>query len=89
DEYPKKLLEEVIEKLRVFSFLGQITLHDRIVFTIPGVSHQHYIKEIIENELNKANMKAIFYTIGIANSKVLEMHELYDFEEQKWKIIGT
>lgn len=88
DEYPKNLLEEVIEKLRVFSFLGQITLHDRIIFTIPGVSHQHYIKEIIENELNKANMKAIFYTIGIANSKVLKMHELYDFDEEKWKIVG-
>ena len=88
DEYPKKLLEEVIEKLRVFSFLGQITLHDRIIFTMPGVSHQHYIKEIIENELSKANMKAIFYTIGVANSKVIDMHELYDFEEEKWKIVG-
>ena len=88
DDYPKKVLEEVIEKLRVFSFLGQITLHDRIIFTMPGVSHQHFIKEIIQSELNKAEMKALFYTIGIANSKLLSMHELYDFKEQKWKIVG-
>jgi hypothetical protein len=88
DDYPKKLLNEVIEKLRVFSFLGQITLHDRIIFTMPGVSHQHYIKEIIQNELNKTEMEAIFYTIGIANSKILSLHDLYDFDNQKWKIIG-
>jgi len=88
DDYPKKLLDEVIEKLRVFSFLGQITLHDRIIFTMPGVSHQHYIKEIIQNKLKKAEMEAIFYTIGIANYKMIPMHELYDFDDQKWKIIG-
>jgi hypothetical protein len=82
------LLDEVIEKLRVFSFLGQITLHDRIVHTMPGVSHQHYIKEIIQNELNKANIKAEYYTIGIAQSRLISMHNLYDFDEQKWKIVG-
>jgi len=88
DDYPKKLLDEVIEKLRVFSFLGQITLHDRIVHTMPGVSHQHYIKEIIQNELNKVNIKAEYYTIGIAQSRLISMHDLYDFDEQKWKIVG-
>jgi hypothetical protein len=55
---------------------------------MPGVSHQHYIKEIIQNELNKTEMEAIFYTIGIANSKILSLHDLYDFDNQKWKIIG-
>jgi len=88
DNYPEKLLDEIIEKLRVFSFLGKTTLHDRIILTMPGVSHKHYIKEIIQSELNKANIKAEYFTLGIAHSKLISMHDLYDFDEQKWKIIG-
>ncbi|MHA1211244.1 MAG: hypothetical protein ACTSSH_02170 [Candidatus Heimdallarchaeota archaeon] len=80
------MIEETVEKLRVFSFLGQITLHDRIVFTIPGVSHQHFIKNIIENELRKSEIKSSFYTLGLAKSKFIPFHDLYDYDEQKWLI---
>jgi len=88
DKYPPKLVDKIIEKLRVFSLLGQITLNDRIILVLPGVSHRHYINENIQNEFNEAKIKTIFYTIRLANNKLIRMHELYDFKEQKWKIIG-
>jgi len=88
DDYPQELYEKIIEKLQVFSFLGQIKLYDRIILLMPGVSHQHYIKEIIQNEMKKAEINAMYYTIKLANSKLIPLHELFDFDEQKWKIVG-
>ncbi|MBK5114885.1 MAG: hypothetical protein JJE41_14770 [Candidatus Heimdallarchaeota archaeon] len=88
DDYTPKIVDKIIDKLCVFSLIGQITLNDRIILVLPGVTHRHYISEIIQNEFNEAKIKTIFYTIRLANNKLIRMHELYDFDEQKWKIVG-
>ncbi|MHA1462607.1 MAG: hypothetical protein ACTSQ0_06025, partial [Candidatus Heimdallarchaeota archaeon] len=72
---------------RVFSFMGQINLYDRYVFQIPGISHTHPIREIIEEELNKFGLAPNFYTIRLQKSRFVPLQELYDYEDQKWKLI--
>ena len=37
----------------VFSFLGIVILSDRVIFTLPGVSHEHPIKTLIREILVK------------------------------------
>ncbi len=85
DDYPEKFIKETIEKLRIFSFLGQITLYDRIILTMPGVSYHHYIKDIMATTLDQVGIKSTFYTIGLQQSKFIPFHDLFDFDEQKWK----
>ena len=73
--------------------LGTISIPEQaesVVIISHGFSSSKESKLYVElqNELNKANIKAEYYTIGIAQSRLISMHELYDFDEQKWKIVG-
>ncbi|NHK31843.1 MAG: response regulator transcription factor [Asgard group archaeon] len=86
DNYSDVILNKTIEKMRKFSFLAQISLFDRYIFTIPGVSHQHYIKDILEEIITAVGIEADFYTVGLSRSRYILFHELYDYEEQKWKM---
>jgi len=86
DNFSSEKLKKVIDKLRVFSFTGQITLYDRNVFQIPGVTHNHPIREIIQEFLESEGFVTTFYTIKLYQSKYVPLQELYDYEEKKWKI---
>jgi len=81
-------LETVVDKLRIFSYLGEICLYDRYLFQILGISHKHPLRKSIEQFLVKNGFSPIFYTIKLQKSKFIPLHELYDYEEQKWKIDG-
>jgi len=78
-------LEQLRNRLHVFSFLGVVVLSDRAIFTLPGVSHEHPIKELIEEVLAEEKIESVFYTIKLSKNRFVPLHELYDFDTQKWK----
>ncbi|HUU77078.1 MAG TPA: hypothetical protein VMX55_01945, partial [candidate division Zixibacteria bacterium] len=80
-------INEIIKKLQVFSFLGQINLYDRYVFQIPGVSHTHPIRKVIQEILEQEGIPVSFYTIKLLKSKYVPLQDLYDYHQEKWKII--
>lgn len=84
DQYPEQLINDTIDKIRVFSFLGQMNLYDRIVLTIPGVSHLHYIKDLLNRTFIDAKIQALFYTVAVVKAQLVPLYDLYDFEENKW-----
>ncbi len=86
DEKMNGKLQTIIDKLRIFAFMGQINLYDRVAFQIPGISHQHPLQKIIEEVLTEAHFSPSFYTIKLHKSKYVPLHELYDYDNQKWKI---
>lgn len=77
---------EIINKIRIFPRLGQFTLHNRLVFVLPGISHKHPVKGMIQETLEKEGLELIFYTINLAKSRFVPLHDLFDYDEQKWKI---
>ena len=81
-----KEFSAIIKKLQVFSLLGQNTLYDRHIFNLPGVAHTHPIKKVIQNFLENEGLTPTFYTIKFHKSNFVPLHDLYDFEDQKWKI---
>ncbi|MBN1331187.1 MAG: hypothetical protein JXA54_17075 [Candidatus Heimdallarchaeota archaeon] len=84
DQYPEQLITETIDKIRIFSFLGQMNLYDRIILTIPGVSHLHYIMELLDKTFLTANIRALFYTVANVKSQFVPLHDLYDFDGNRW-----
>ena len=84
DETYQKEVDDLVDKLRIFSFMGRMNLYDRNILTLPGVSHDHKIKDIIEETTNKTSVKTNFYSIKLLKSKFVPYHKLYNFDEQKW-----
>ncbi len=78
--------KEIIRKLSVFSLLGQNTLYDRHIFNIPGVAHTHPIRDVIQEFLDKEGLTSSFFTIKLHKSKFVPLQDLFDYEENKWKI---
>jgi hypothetical protein len=85
-EISDKEFSKIIEKLQVFSLLGQNTLYDRHIFNLPGVAHTHPIKKVIQDFFEKEGLIPSFYTIKFYKSNFVPLHDLYDYEDQKWKI---
>ncbi|MEA2070142.1 MAG: hypothetical protein U9O98_02530 [Asgard group archaeon] len=84
-EIPQESInEEIIEKLSVFSFLGQISLYDKTIFNIPGISHRSKLKDVLQKALLKEGIEPSFYTISLQQSRFIPFHELYDYENKKW-----
>jgi len=81
-----KEFSTIIKKLQVFSLLGQNTLYDRHIFNLPGVAHTHPIKKVIQDFFEKEGLMPTFYTIKFYKTNFVPLHNLYDFEDQKWKI---
>lgn len=79
-------IEQIIDKLQVFGFLGQINLYDRYVFQVPGVSHKHPIRNVIKNFLKEEDLPVDFYSIKLLKSKYVPLQDLFDYEKEKWKI---
>jgi len=86
DYSKEKEIDNIIEKLRVFSFLGQMNIYDSIILTIPGANAQHPIRNTIETLFNKSDIFPTFYTIKMMKSRFIPYHELYDFDKEFWKI---
>ncbi|NHJ06086.1 MAG: hypothetical protein EAX90_14765 [Candidatus Heimdallarchaeota archaeon] len=80
-------INEIIKKLQVFSFLGQISLYDRYIFQVPGVSHTHPIRKVIQETLNKEEIPVSFSTIKLLKSSYVPIQDLYDYNQEKWKIM--
>ncbi|NHJ49388.1 MAG: hypothetical protein FK733_16480 [Asgard group archaeon] len=78
--------QELIDRLRVFGFLGQFQLHDRTIINLPGISHNHPVKDIIKDVLEEEGIEANFYTINLLKSQFVPLHDLFDFDEQKWQM---
>jgi hypothetical protein len=81
----QKIIDKTIDRLRVFSLLAQLSTSNKYIFTIPGISHEHPIRKSIENVLAENSLESNFYTINFSKSQFVPLHELYDFDEQKWK----
>ncbi|MBK5112960.1 MAG: hypothetical protein KGD59_14735 [Candidatus Heimdallarchaeota archaeon] len=86
NELPKDKFNKIIRKLSVFSLLGQNTIYDRHIFNLPGVAHTHPIRKIIHDFLEKEGLTSSFYTIKFYKSNFVPLQNLFDYEEQKWKI---
>jgi hypothetical protein len=82
----KKELNDITNKLQIFSRLAQLTLHNRLVFVLPGISHEHPVKDIIDKVLSKDGIDSTFYTINLAKNRFVPLHNLFNYDEQKWKI---
>ena len=78
----------IINKLHIFSLMGQNTLYDRFIFNIPGVSSDHKIRKLIQDVLDKEGISSKFFTIKLHTSKFVPLQDLYDYDEQKWKIVN-
>ena len=81
-----KEFSKIIKKLQVFSLLGQNSLYDRHIFNLPGVAHTHPIKKVIQDFFEKEGLIPTFYTIKLYKTNFVPLYDLYDFENQKWKI---
>ena len=79
-------LNEIIDSLRVFSFFAKLKLYGKVILTLPGISHEHPIKSVIQETLENKGLNAVFYSVKLNQSKFVPLHELYDYDEQKWKI---
>ncbi|NHK29815.1 MAG: hypothetical protein FK730_00590 [Asgard group archaeon] len=77
---------DIIDKIRIFPRLFQFILHDRFVFIIPGISHKHPVKKMIQRIFEQEGVESIFYTINLAKSRFVPLHDFFDYEEQKWKL---
>jgi hypothetical protein len=53
---------------------------------LPGISHEHPVKNMIYETLKKEGIEPIFYTINLAKSRFVPLHDLFNYDEQKWKI---
>ena len=80
-----KTLPETIQQLKKFSFLAQITIADRQIYTIPGLNHNHPIANLIKQVLDKNGLDSYLYTIRLKESRFIPLHDLYDYKSQKWK----
>ncbi|NHJ04408.1 MAG: hypothetical protein EAX90_06265 [Candidatus Heimdallarchaeota archaeon] len=78
-------IESIIEKLRIFSFIGRINLYDRYILTLPGISEKHPVSDMIRKVIKNAGIKSKLYSIRLLKSRFVPLHELYDYDEQKWK----
>jgi hypothetical protein len=76
--------DSIIKDLCVFGLLYQFQLYDRTLFVLPGISHQHPVKELIKGKLSEANINANFYTANASTTRFVPWHNLFDFNEQKW-----
>jgi len=85
DNFSDEKLKLLRKRLHVFAFLGLVILSDRAIFTIPGVSHEHPIKEVIEEIITEEKIESLFYTINLNQAKFVPLHDLYDFDKQRWK----
>ncbi len=75
---------DVVNKIRVFAFLAQFTLHDRLVFVLPGISHEHQVRDLISKKLEREGIDPSFYTINISKSRFVPLHDLYNYDDRKW-----
>ena len=48
DNYSPELLNKILTQIRIFSLVGQITLNDRYILTFPGITPNHFLKELIQ-----------------------------------------
>lgn len=80
----EKEATRIIDRLRIFQFLGHFHLHNRFIFIIPGISHEHPVKKLIAKTLEKEGIESSFYTINLYNSRFVPLHDLYDYDAQKW-----
>jgi len=87
DEQEERKTRKLVKDLQVFSFLGEMVLADKHIFPLPGISDKHPIRELIQRKIEGAGLKASFYTIREANRRFVPLHELYDYEKQKWKLV--
>jgi len=81
-----KTLPETIHHLQKFSFLAQISIADREIYIIPGLNHNHPIANLIQQVLDKNGLESTFYTIRMKESRFIPLHDLYDYDKQKWKV---
>ncbi|MHA1187604.1 MAG: hypothetical protein ACTSSK_12175 [Candidatus Heimdallarchaeota archaeon] len=85
DNFTDEQYEQIRKRLHTFAFLGTFALSDRIIFTIPGISHEHPIKDAIEEIITNEKLKSTFYTVKFSKARFVPLHDLYDFDTQKWK----
>ncbi|MBN1330765.1 MAG: hypothetical protein JXA54_14935 [Candidatus Heimdallarchaeota archaeon] len=81
-----KTLKDTIYQLQKFSFLAQITIADREIYIIPGLNHTHPISNLIKQVLDKNGLESLFYTIRLNESRFIPLHDLYDYNNQKWLV---
>ncbi|MHA1743558.1 MAG: hypothetical protein ACTSV6_04830, partial [Candidatus Heimdallarchaeota archaeon] len=86
DEQEERKIKRLVKELQVFSFLGEMVLADKHVFPLPGISSNHPIKDLIQKKIEKTGLESTYYTIRQSNKKLVPLHELYDYESQKWKL---
>lgn len=79
-------LEDLIERFRIFSFLGRIDLSNHIILTLPGISHTHPVSNLLQKVVNQHNITSQFYSINLVTSRHIPLYDLFDFKEKKWKI---
>lgn len=78
-------LETLIEKLRVFSFMGRLDLTNHVILTLPGISHIHPISSLIQDTIDQFAIDSHLFTINLLASRYSPFQDLFDYEEQKWK----
>ncbi|MFW9923067.1 MAG: hypothetical protein ACFFDW_07230 [Candidatus Thorarchaeota archaeon] len=79
-------LQKLISKLRIFSYLTQMNLFDRIILALPSITHEHPVVQLIKRVILQSPFEASYYTIRLNKSNFVPYHDLYDFESKKWII---
>jgi hypothetical protein len=82
----KSEINRISSKLNVFGNLVRLTLEDRIIFITVGISFHHPVKKLLEKYFEKDGLDFNYYTIKLHSYKLVPYYDLFDYEEQKWKI---
>ncbi|MHA1212449.1 MAG: hypothetical protein ACTSSH_08315, partial [Candidatus Heimdallarchaeota archaeon] len=84
DEISDKDFDEIIERVRIFSSLGEFKLYDKTILIIPGITYNHPIADVLMELLEKEGLKPSLFSVRIHKGKFVPFHELFNFETQKW-----
>ncbi|MBD3190745.1 MAG: hypothetical protein GF308_08875 [Candidatus Heimdallarchaeota archaeon] len=83
----EKSLQEVIDKVRVFSSSALLKLYDRWFYIFQGINHKHPVAQLLQAIFNQEGLPINMFTIRSKNFRFVPLHELFDFDSNRWKVI--
>ncbi|MBD3189937.1 MAG: hypothetical protein GF308_04810 [Candidatus Heimdallarchaeota archaeon] len=82
--YNKEKLLALIDRLRVFSWLAVLQLYDRWLISLPGISCQHPIAQLLKKIIQNKGFLPKLFTINSISYRPIPYHKLYNFDSNKW-----
>lgn len=82
----EEALQELIDKIRVFSSSALLKLYDRWFYIFQGINHNHPVAKLLQSIFRQKGVPVNIFTICSKHFRFVPFHELFDFETDKWKV---